>query len=195
MARKNSNSLKNLSDYREKITSDNSSDPETIIRNLQSFGYHIVTGKKNLNCKLISDLKKKMHTEYLAENDAIKSAKGYQKIKIEKNIKIQPIFDRFISDSNGLNSESVHMDRLQSVKKVSINHNGSLIGIEESFQTPFIRIISLLENINEHMNQGKIWKNDLKKFEVSYILSTAKSTVQAVHCDFASKKGNALIHF
>ena len=43
------------------------------------------------------------------------------------------------------------------------------------------------------MNQGKIWKNDLKK--LSYILSYAKSTVQAVHSDFASKKGNALIIF
>ena len=137
-----------------------------------------------------------MHTVYLAENDAIKSAKGDQKIKIEKNSKIKPIFERFINDSNVLTSESVHMDRLQSVKKVSINNNGSLIGIEESFQTPFIRIISFVGKYKwtyeSRKNMEKWFK---KKLEVSYILSTAKSTVQAVHCDFTSKKGNALINF
>ena len=82
-----------------------------------------------------------MHTEYLAENDAIKSVKGYQKIKKKKNRKIKPLFERYIDDSNDYISESVYMDRLQSVKKVSINHDGSLVGLEETFQSPFVRII------------------------------------------------------
>ena len=40
------------------------------------------------------------------------------------------------------------------------------------------------------MNLEKMWKD-----EVSYIIFTAKSTVQAVHCDFASKKCDALISY